>query len=131
MRMFRHAACPALKQACCVDSCWDLLSYKLSMCMLQHVCLQDASACCVPSLVCWLAKLPASQSGLYCRLVYMASGMWDCQKRICALPLSHLGTHERQVNPLTAYAMMSVLDIPKGEWLAQARTSPETKPGQE
>ncbi len=30
-------------------------------------------------------------------------------------------TRARQVNPLTAYAMLAVLQVPRGEWLAQAR----------
>lgn len=47
-----------------------------------------------------------------------------CPRDLGFLGLYHLGTHERQVNPLTAYAMLSVLEVPKGEWLAQACALP-------
>ena len=61
---------------------------------------------------------------LYCRLKLTSAGTCNSQKRTSALRLYQLGMLERQVNPLTAYAMLSVLDVPKGEWLAQACTRP-------
>ena len=85
----------------------------------------------MPALIYCLAKVPVSEGCAVLQANITASGMHICQKRPSALCLYHLGMHERQVNPLTAYAMMSVLDVPKGEWLAQACTLPWIQMDQE